>query len=491
MPLPARVLGRHARELHAAFARARRELDVPEAFPEEAAEEAARVADGPIVATGSRRDARDLPLVTIDPAGSRDLDQALAVRRRPHARGFRVHYAIADVGAYVVPGGALDAAARARALTLYCPDVRTPLHPTVLSEGAASLLPGEVRPALLWTLDLDADGAHVRTGLERAVVRSRAQVSYAEAQRRLDDRPHPEDPLAALAEVGRLRVARLAEGGAITLDVPDQEVDRDGDGGYRLAFREHLPVERWNEQVSLLTGLAAGRLFAAAGVGIVRTLPSPDDEVVTALRRTATELGVPLQGDLTLGAALARIDTASPRGAALATRSARLFRGAGYTVLDGSSAPPRHAGVGGVYAHVTAPLRRLVDRFASAAALAVAAERPLPGWVAEALPELPAAMTRGARLAGALDRAVIAIVEAAVLAGRVGDVLEGVVVDRRGEDRVIVQLTDVGVLEPVTVDDAGGAGGAGDAGGAELGEQVRVRVVASDPVAGAVELTLV
>src|SRR5581483_10869513 len=93
---------------------------------------------------------------TIDPAGSRDLDQALHLERT--AGGFRFHYAIADVAAFVTPGSQLDEETRRRGETLYFPDVRVPLHPAVLSEDAASLLPGQLRPAVLWTIDLDRTG---------------------------------------------------------------------------------------------------------------------------------------------------------------------------------------------------------------------------------------------------------------------------------------------------------------------------------------------
>src|SRR5690349_14893504 len=99
-------------------------------------------------------DATDIPFVTVDPAGSRDLDQALHIARNGDD-GFLVSYAIADVASFVSPGSALDDATHRRGETLYFPDARVPLHPPVLSEGAASLLPGEVRPAVLWQLTLD------------------------------------------------------------------------------------------------------------------------------------------------------------------------------------------------------------------------------------------------------------------------------------------------------------------------------------------------
>src|SRR3954466_15740145 len=77
------------------------------------------------VSLGDHVDATDVELVTLDPPGSRDLDQAFAISRRPDG-GFDVSYAIADVAHFVTPGGAVDAAAHARGETLYLPDGRVP-----------------------------------------------------------------------------------------------------------------------------------------------------------------------------------------------------------------------------------------------------------------------------------------------------------------------------------------------------------------------------
>src|SRR5919206_2192033 len=132
--------------LRAGFREIRREADVPERFAPEVEAEAEAAAAAP--AAGRAR--VDIPFVTIDPPGSRDLDQALHIERR--GDGHRVRYAIADVGAFVADGRPLDAETRRRAVTVYAPDRNTPLHPPVLSEGAASLLPGQWRPALPCTL---------------------------------------------------------------------------------------------------------------------------------------------------------------------------------------------------------------------------------------------------------------------------------------------------------------------------------------------------
>ena len=96
---------------------------------------------------GERHDATHLPLVTIDPEGARDIDQAVHLESSP--QGQRIYYAIADVGAHVVPGGALDRDTRDRVETIYCPDKRVGLHPPQMSEGFASLLPGQRTKAVL------------------------------------------------------------------------------------------------------------------------------------------------------------------------------------------------------------------------------------------------------------------------------------------------------------------------------------------------------
>ncbi len=101
-------------------------------------------------------DLTDIPFATMDPAGSKDLDQAYFIERT--SSGYRVRYAIADVAAFVAPGERSTPRPTAGSRPSTRPTAGCPLHPTVLSEGAASLLPGELRPALVWTLDLDAHG---------------------------------------------------------------------------------------------------------------------------------------------------------------------------------------------------------------------------------------------------------------------------------------------------------------------------------------------
>ncbi|MEU6431990.1 RNB domain-containing ribonuclease [Microbispora sp. NPDC046973] len=455
------------------FARIRSEFDLPDGFPAPVQEEAERAAASPAV---PQEDRTDLPLVTIDPPGSMDLDQALRIERR--GTGYRVWYAIADVAAFVRPGGAIDAEARVRAETVYMADRRVPLHPPVLSEGAASLLPGQTRPAALWRLDLGSDGEIEAVDLRRALVRSRERLDYETVQAAVDT-GRAEGTIALLAEVGPLRLERERARGGLSLPTPEQQVIPDGNGGYRVEFRTNHPCEAWNAQISLLTGMAAARMMLDAGVGVLRVLPQAGPEDVGKVRRVAAALGVPWPDGTSYAEVVHGLDPKIPGHAAFLHESTVLLRGAAYVAFDGT--PPGqvlHAALGAPYAHVTAPLRRLVDRYGTEVCLAVAAGRPVPEEVAGALPGLPEQMAAGGRRAGAVERACVDLVEAAVLRPRIGEVFEAVVVDvADGKPGGQVQVTEPAVIARCDGDHL------------PLGERVPVRLTRADPATREVRFT--
>jgi VacB/RNase II family 3'-5' exoribonuclease len=448
------------------FARIRHEFALPAQFPAAVLAEAERaVSDFGARAGAGRDDATDLPLVTIDPPGAKDLDQAMLVERR--AQGFRVYYAIADLGAFITPGGALDAEVRRRGQTLYLPDGNVPLHPTVLSEGAASLLPDQVSPAALWTLDCDADGELTEARVRRALVRSVARFDYDTVQAALTAGTlHPS--IAELPTFGRLRREHAVARGAVELQLPDQEVEADAGGGWQLVLRPRTEVDAWNAEISLLTGMAAARLMLDAGVGVLRTLPDPENGAVKWLRRSARSLGIAWPKSMDAAELLNRLDPDRPEALALYMDATRLLRGAGYTVFDGQSPElSTHAGIAAPYAHVTAPLRRLVDRFATESCLALSAGEPVPEWVRAALPELPDLMTGSDTLANKVDKACLDQVEAWVLGNRIGHEFDTIVL-RAENNTAEVFLTDPPVIAKCV--------------GQNLpeGETVRVRLLSAD-----------
>lgn len=465
MPVPARQILAPPPVID--FDAVRAELQIPAEYPPEAVDRARSAARRPLP---DLPDATDIPLVTLDPPGSRDLDQA--VHLAPRGRGWRVHYAIADVLWFVGTDrdDPLTAETWRRAVTLYAPDGNIPLHPVELSEGAASLLPDVDRPAVLWTIDLDDRGEVVDVDVRRALVRSRAQLDYPAMQAAADEGRLPA-AIAGLPEVGALRAALARERHAITLDLPDSEIERAPDGHWTLTLRAQLPIERHNAEISLLTGICAARIMLDGGVGLLRTLPSPSPTQVTALRKATAALGIPWPDDEPPGDVISRLDGSRPRDAAFLEDAVRLLRGAAYTPFDGT-APERtgHGGVGGPYAHVTAPLRRLADRYATEVCLALHAGRPVPAAVRAALPDLPAAMTAGDRVASALDKACSAAVAVFLLHGREGQTFPATVLQLDPErDRAVVVLHDPPVRANCAPD------------GLTEGSVITVRLLSADP----------
>lgn len=452
--------------LRDALARVEQELELPGEFPPEVQRAAEEAAASP---TLPELDRTDIALLTIDPEGSMDLDQALHIER--DGDGYLVHYAIADVAAFVRPGDPIDVEAHTRGETLYGAGSRIPLHPPALSEGAASLLPDQIRPALLWSISLDAAGLPTNVALERALVRSSERMSYDAAQAALDDGTAGE-VLQLLREVGQLREEQEEARGGISLPIPEQEVEVAEDGSFRLEFRRQLPVELWNAQISLLTGMSAATLMIEGKVGLLRTLPPADPRDIARLHRVAKGLGIDWPERTPYDGFIRSLDTTQPSHLAMVVASTRLLRGSGYAAFDGEvPAAHEHAAIAAPYAHVTAPLRRLGDRYALEVCVALSAGEPVPDWVLAALPDLPKTLEESARRAGAYGKAVLDVIEAGLLAGRVGEEFAGVITSVREDDphRGVVVLSEVGVEAPVTGDRD-----------LPVGTEVRVRLETAD-----------
>lgn len=475
-----------------------REFDVPETFDPHLHEEAASVTDR----RGARRDLTEVPFVTIDPPGSMDLDQAMHIERVDGGEGagdggagdpasgdgesgegvYRVRYAIADVGGLLDPESGVAKESIRRGQTIYLPDEHTRLHPAALSEGAGSLLPDEVRVALVWDIVLDGGGEPVEADLYPATVRSVARLDYAAVQESIDaGDPHPS--VALLPEVGRLRQGSALRREAINLRLPSQTVEPTGDGRWELHIDARPPVMDWNSEISLLAGMVAGRMMADEGVGVLRTLRPAGAEALEEFCVAARALGYDFSPGDNVGGFLQSVDADSPRGMAVMKDAARLLRGAGYHVLgplsdgpapasgDESGAPEGaaaaggeadgkagsggapgdderhvdseeliHAGVGGHYAHVTAPLRRLIDRFGLEYCLAIAAHRrgdtetiEVPEWVTAGVGEAVSVMGKSGQLASRVDKACLNLTEAVVLAPWVGEAFEAAVLHDKGD----------------------------------------------------------
>jgi len=466
-----------------ALAALREELEVPQAFPPEVIEETERVI---LTRELPGWDRTDLEFVTIDPATSTDLDQAVFIERA--GEGYTAYYAIADVPSFITPGAALDAECRRRGLTLYAPDGRIPLHPEAISEDAGSLLPDVDRGAFLWQFSLSATGDVESASVRRARVRSRAKLSYHGVQEAVDGGTASEC-LMLLKEVGLKRIELERLRGGASLKLPAQVVEQDPESGaYRLVTEVPLPVEDWNAQISLMTGMAAADLMVRGSVGILRTMPPPDSRSLETFERQSAALGKPWSssgpGSMSYGEYLRTLDPSQPKDLAIIHAAAALFRGAGYVAFDGEVPEDTvQAAIAAPYSHATAPLRRLVDRWVLVVCEALSQGAEVPAWARESLTQVPELMKSAEQRSSRLDRAAIDTIEAALMLPRLGEVFDAVVISTGNGKNATAPVATVQLLDPAVTARCTGA--------MEPGTRVKVRLDAADVQRRTVSFSLV
>jgi exoribonuclease R len=418
--------------LASGLAAIRQQYQVPEGFPPEvlaAAEHAAARKPGP-----EHEDRTDEPFVTLDPATSTDLDQAFHIE--PSGSDLILHYAIADVAWFVDDGDPIDAEAWKRGETLYLPDGKAGLYPPALAEHAASLLPDGPRPAVVFSIRLGPDGEARLEAASRALIRSRAKLAY--------DSVRPDQLPADFARFAERMNAAEAARGAARVDPPEQEVEALGNGRYALSFRPLLLSERANATLSLAANLAIARALHEAGTGLFRVMAGPTAAAMSRLRSTAAGLGMDWPESTDLKTLERTLDQRNPNHAAFMLAVRRAGGGAGYAPwIPGVT--PWHEAISATYAHATAPLRRLADRYVIRATLAVAGGKPVDPEVEAAFQRLPAVMAKADALSGQIERAVIDLAETVMLRGREGEAFRACVTDADG-DSARVQLLDLPII---------------------------------------------
>jgi exoribonuclease R len=432
----------------------RRQYQVPGSFPAEilaAAEQAAqRIPTDHIDRTGER-------FVTLDPATSTDLDQAFAIERS--GADLLLHYAIADIAWFVDDGDPVDVEAWRRGTTLYLPDGKAGLYPPVLSEGAASLLPGGPRPAVIFTVRVDPQGAVRLDGAERAIIRNAAKLAYDSAM--------PDDLPPDFSELAERIEAAEARRGAARVDPPEQEVVALGGGRYELAFRPMTKAEQRNAALSLAANLAIADSLLSHRTGLFRIMGEPDKRALKRLRLTAKALRLNWPRSITLDAYERTLDQSDPKQAAFMLAIRRAGPPAAYMpFIEGVT--PWHSAMAGTYAHATAPLRRLADRYVVQATLAVANCRAIPEILTEAFEKLPPVMARADARSAQVQRAAVDLAETVMLHGQEGRTFPAVVtdIDERGAR---MQLCGLPIVARV------------NANGSEPGDELEVRLVSADP----------
>jgi len=272
---------------------------IPDQFPDAVVAEADRAQP---VTQGTRDDLRDLPLVTIDPVDARDRDDAVFAQAdtdEANPGGHVVWVAIADVAAYVRPGGALDREARKRGNSTYFPDRVVPMLPDVLSGDLCSLHEHVDRPCLAVRMRLNAQGHKISHRFVRGLMRSRGSLHYGQVQAAIDGQGD-ETALALLdpvlkplyAAYATAKLAR-AERQPLDLDLPERKISLDDDGRVTsVAFRERFDAHKLIEEFMILANVAAAEeLVRLKQPLLFRVHEEPSPEKLDALREVAQASG--------------------------------------------------------------------------------------------------------------------------------------------------------------------------------------------------------
>jgi len=268
---------------------------VPVEMPREAIDEAEEARPLPL---GNRADLRDAPLLTIDPEDAKDHDDAVwaAADDDPaNEGGFRIVVAIADVSWFVKPGGAIDREAEKRGNSVYLPDRVVPMLPERLSNDLCSLKEGVDRACLAVEMTLTKGGAKRSHRFTRALMRSAAKLSYAQAQRIIDGgtaEKRVAETIRTLHEAFKARWREREKRAPLDLDLPERKIILNAEGEVaRVERRERFDAHRLIEEFMILANIAAAETLEERKVArIYRVHDAPDPEKLDALRDYLAEL---------------------------------------------------------------------------------------------------------------------------------------------------------------------------------------------------------
>lgn len=413
-------------------------------FPGAAVDEAEACSEpGPGDIEG-RLDLRPLAMFTIDPADAADHDDAVGIEKT--GDGWRLTVAIADVSHYVRPGSALDEEARRRTTSTYFPGRAVHMLPEALAAGAASLVPGRDRLTMSVSLEIDPEGRPLSTSFAKSVIRSRANVSYEEAQAILDGPESNElGPSLLMMQdcASRLRTQRMARG-AIDLDIPEALVELDGNGRPQtMRQTARLMSHRMIEEFMLAANEAVARHITSLDRALLyRNHERPDEESIIRLAARLSLLGLRLAGGDAAREPAALQAVVKKAAGKPFERLANLMVLRAMTQARYSAERAIHFGLASqCYTHFTSPIRRYPDIITHRALAATFGNRPEEAEKASSLPELALLCSQGERRATGAERDIRRAAGVMIMVRHVGKTFRGTVtsVERFG---FFVELDD-------------------------------------------------
>jgi len=414
-------------------------------FPSRVQDEAEKIARQGIRPESllEREDLRDRLTFTIDPADARDHDDAISVYELDDDE-VEVGVHIADVSWYVKPGSAIDREAEERATSVYLVDRVVPMLPEELSAGLCSLVPDEDRLTMSVLYRMDAAGNVKEARAMRSVIRSRARLSYEDANERLQVAADDEmsTALHTLRKVCQGIRARRAERGSIDFALPETYVELDAEGmPSAIRPRPRLETNRIVEDLMILTNETVARIGEQNELPVLyRIHEPPSEDRLEGLRRVAGVFDAPLTADPVRPTDVARLVAkmaGRPQEYLVSMVALRSMKQARYATRNVG-----HFGLGSeAYLHFTSPIRRYPD---------LVVHRALVRWLAgkgtevdiEALERTARHTSERERRAESAERDSVELKKIQYMTRHLGDTFEGTIAGVTGFGMFIL-LDDV------------------------------------------------
>ncbi|KAF8058848.1 RRP44A [Scenedesmus sp. PABB004] len=345
------------------------------------------------VADPNREDLRHLCVCSVDPPGCMDIDDALHVRELANGN-LEVGVHIADVTHFLAPGTAMDAEAASRATTTYLVQRRIDMLPKPLTEDICSLRGGVERLAFsaLWEMTRGAEVVSVR--FTKSVIASRAALTYAEAQARIDDERLTDDVtkgLRHLLALSKLLKQRRLDAGALSLASPEVKfkIDTETHNPLDVGMYQTLETNSMVEELMLLANVAVATAITARfpSCSLLRRHQTPAPRQFEPLLAAAGCAGFAL--DVSSSKALAGSLDAAVRpddayfNKLVRIMATRCMTQAQYFGSGEVGAPEyHHYGLASpIYTHFTSPIRRYADVVVHRLLAATLGIAPLPDAV--------------------------------------------------------------------------------------------------------------
>ncbi|XP_036229004.2 exosome complex exonuclease RRP44 [Bactrocera oleae] len=320
-----------------------------------------------------RVDLRDLYICSVDPPGCTDIDDALHCRELPNGR-LEVGVHIADVSHFIRPGNALDNEAAARGTTVYLVGKRIDMVPELLSSNLCSLVGGVERFAFSCVWELDNEANIVAKRFHKSVIKSKAAMTYEQAQIIIDDATQQTEIAKSLRHLNRLAKIlkkRRMDNGALVLASPEIrfQVDSETHEPLEVEAKQVRETNSMVEEFMLLANCTVAEHICAEfpECAMLRRHPRPAPSNFEPLIKAASHQGFEIKTDTGLELASSLDACVKPDNVYFNTMirilTTRCMMQAVY-FISGTLQPEEffHYGLATpIYTHFTSPIRRYSD----------------------------------------------------------------------------------------------------------------------------------